>query len=675
MIQRGAIGLAALLLLSTSGPQFIVRTPPAPTLISLSVTSGSVGTTVVLSGTGFQATQGSGSVVFLTTVATPTVWSDTSITVTVPIGAVTGDVHVNTVNGPSNRIAFTVAGGIPLDCATVSVKCVPSEFATIQAGMNAAVAGDVVWVSAGNYVETPSIANSGTSGNTITVLANGTVTTCGLTSSAKSYVRFVGLTFDRSLGGCAAGTAINATGTNTGLEFWNVAVSNPAGGKAYNIDIGAGSTNRCDKCIWLGGSVGNTGSVSSLVAMLISGDDMFVGYLNFTAICYVGIGPAGTRGRFIHNDFSGLIACGSSHPDNFYIATNATEGWTNSLVESVFDIGTPTSSDNKFHHQQNSNAPVWFDNVYRLNTSYNLGGGVMSLYNDPGAGGNLRTRTYHNTWVEPERAQSVTGCQTVGSGATTSLYEYNDIFYQCQSPGLSTNIEIWGFGSGTSTANLFADYNLSFNPSATDTFIAPWTTQTHPQSNVDPKFTNFGTQDFTLQVTSGARGVGGPLTTATSCSGTTLNVATNGGAFFFGDNSTNLPAYGGKLMPGDTLTLVSTPHTVVSVSGDAITLDASVTCSNGDAVYFGNTSTIDIGAYPYKAGGYTLSATKAQVGSTVTITPNDASLARFAVIYENGMPKCIASAANAWACTVGSGVVTATIYPRYASQTQSVVVP
>jgi hypothetical protein len=59
----------------------------------------------------------------------------------------------------------------------------------------------------------------------------------------------------------------------------------------------------------------------------------------------------------------------------------------------------------------------------------------------------------------------------------------------------------------------------------------------------------------------------------------------------------------------------------------------------------------------------------------VTIAPNDASLARFAVIYENAMPKCVASAATGWACTVGPGVITATIHPRYASLTQAVVIP
>ena len=210
------------------------------------------------------------------------------------------------------------------------------------------------------------------------------------------------------------------------------------------------------------------------------------------------------------------------------------------------------------------------------------------------------------------------------------------------------------------------------------TWAAGWTAQVHEQTNVDPLLTNNST-DFTLQSGSPARSSGagfGALTLATSCAGSVLNVTAGTGSVFIGDNAANLVAYLGKLVPGDTLTVgASATRTVVSVATDAITVDSAITCSAGDPVYFGSSATVDLGAYPYKSGGYTLSATKAQVGSTVTITPNDASLARFAVVYENLMPSCIASAATSWACTVGSGVVTATIYPRYASQTQSVVVP
>ena len=63
-------------------------------------TIGSVGTSVVISGTGFGATQGSSVVTFDGVAATPTSWSDSSIAVPVPAGAETGNVAVQT-NGMS----------------------------------------------------------------------------------------------------------------------------------------------------------------------------------------------------------------------------------------------------------------------------------------------------------------------------------------------------------------------------------------------------------------------------------------------------------------------------------------------------------------------------------------------------------------------------------------------
>lgn len=543
-------------------------------------------------------------------------------------------------------------------------------WATITKGCSTAVAGDTVRVQTGLYAESITGCTSGTAGNTVTMVADGSVTTCHLTVSGKNYERWIGFTIDPSASGCSAGVGVTGSGTSTGLEFWNDTIQNTGNSKAIVFDLGAGSTNRCDQCIWVGGTIQNVGSTVSIVAWNQSGDDNFIGYINFSTICYIGVSPTGTRDRLVNLNFSLMTNCGTvAHPDALYIATNATEGWTDNLVEAEFNIGTPSLSNNKFHHQQNQNTPAWDNNIYRRNVGYNLGGGVMSLYNDPGAGGNTNTRNYNNTWVEPERAQSTNGCQTIGSGATTSLYDYNTIFYQCWN-GTTSNIAIWGFGSGTSSANLFHDYNLSYDPAGTDTFTTPYSTETHRQANVNPQLTNVSGEDFTLQASSGARGVGGPLTTATSCSGTTLTVASGTGGFFVGDDSSNLAAYSGGLVPGDTITVgTSTTRKVVSISGDAITVDSSLTCSASDPVYFGDSSTIDIGAYPYKAGGYALSATYTVAGGTATITPNDASLVRFVVCYDSNVPTAVVNA-GPYTCPTGSGTFKATVYPRYASLTQ-----
>jgi hypothetical protein len=84
-----------------------------PGLTAVSPGSGSVGAPVTLTGTGFGAVQGGGSVWFGSKPATVTTsWSDTTIAVQVPAGAVTGNVMVcpATAVSPycSNGVPFTV---------------------------------------------------------------------------------------------------------------------------------------------------------------------------------------------------------------------------------------------------------------------------------------------------------------------------------------------------------------------------------------------------------------------------------------------------------------------------------------------------------------------------------------------------------------------------------------
>lgn len=87
--------------------------PPAPPVVSsFSPTSGPVGTSVVITGTGFT---GAGSVTFNgTAVSSLTVNSDSQITTTVPSGATSGIVCVTTANGTGcSSASFTVTAPMP----------------------------------------------------------------------------------------------------------------------------------------------------------------------------------------------------------------------------------------------------------------------------------------------------------------------------------------------------------------------------------------------------------------------------------------------------------------------------------------------------------------------------------------------------------------------------------
>ncbi len=83
--------------------------PSAPSISNLAPSVGPIGTSVTISGTNFGATQGTSTVKFNGVTATPSNWSNTSITCPAPAAATTGPVVV-TVNAiASNGVTFTVA--------------------------------------------------------------------------------------------------------------------------------------------------------------------------------------------------------------------------------------------------------------------------------------------------------------------------------------------------------------------------------------------------------------------------------------------------------------------------------------------------------------------------------------------------------------------------------------
>ncbi|OFW59586.1 MAG: hypothetical protein A2Y75_01215 [Candidatus Solincola sediminis] len=81
-----------------------------PEIKSLEPVSGPVGTEVIMTGTGFGAEQGTGTVHFGNFLADVLAWSDTSITVEVPSSIAVAEygVTVQTQAGSSNEIPFTV---------------------------------------------------------------------------------------------------------------------------------------------------------------------------------------------------------------------------------------------------------------------------------------------------------------------------------------------------------------------------------------------------------------------------------------------------------------------------------------------------------------------------------------------------------------------------------------
>jgi hypothetical protein len=95
-------------------------TVPSPSITSLSPTSGTEGAVITIAGANFGATQGTSTVTFNGIAATVTSWSATSIVVTIPTGATTGNVVVKVGGVSSSGASFTVIPVAPRGLRIVS---------------------------------------------------------------------------------------------------------------------------------------------------------------------------------------------------------------------------------------------------------------------------------------------------------------------------------------------------------------------------------------------------------------------------------------------------------------------------------------------------------------------------------------------------------------------------
>ena len=117
---------------ASNGVSFAVNTTPA--ISPLSQLTGPVGASLTITGVNFGATQGTSTVAFNGTPATPTSWSGTQILVPVPAGATTGNIVVTVGGVASNGVPFTV-GTIPV-IASLSQAAGPVGAPLTIAGAN-----------------------------------------------------------------------------------------------------------------------------------------------------------------------------------------------------------------------------------------------------------------------------------------------------------------------------------------------------------------------------------------------------------------------------------------------------------------------------------------------------------------------------------------------------------
>ncbi len=204
-----------------------------PAITGIGPTSGSVGTSVTISGVNFGAAQGASTVTFNGKAATPTSWSATSIVVPVPTGATTGNVVVTVGGVASNGVNFAVnsvtyvQGNSASQTSTNSISTYfPSQLETV---------GDLNIVVIACYDSTACQITSvnDTNGNTYGLAVGPTTFASGTTTllqaiyyanvSSTANVNFVTVSFKK-----ATGKAELRIAEYSGLGSVDVSVANAA---------------------------------------------------------------------------------------------------------------------------------------------------------------------------------------------------------------------------------------------------------------------------------------------------------------------------------------------------------------------------------------------------------------------------------------------------------------
>ena len=205
---------------ATSNAVSFTVTTPSPSISSLSPTSGLVGTSVTIAGTSFGSTQGTSTVAFNRTAASPTSWSATSIVVPVPSGATTGNVVVTVGGAASNAVSFTVTtpspsisslsptSGLVGASVTIAGTSFGSTQGTSTVVFNGTTASPTSWSATSIVVPVPSGATTG----------NVVVTVDGATSNGVSFTVTTSSPSISSLSPTSGlvGTSVTIAGTSFG---------------------------------------------------------------------------------------------------------------------------------------------------------------------------------------------------------------------------------------------------------------------------------------------------------------------------------------------------------------------------------------------------------------------------------------------------------------------------
>ena len=210
----------------------------APAIVSLSPAVGPVGTSVTITGSNFGASQGSSTVTFNGTAASPSSWGNTSIVASVPAGATTGPVVVTVGGVASNGVTFTVGSTGPVS-GTVS-----------RASDGSAISGALVEALQSGVVK----GSATTAGNGTYSIGNLLVGTYDLRASASGYT--VQAQNGIAVNAGAATTVNFSMNQPNGLVGW-WKFDESSGSAAFDSSGSGNTGSLINGPVWTSGKIGN----------------------------------------------------------------------------------------------------------------------------------------------------------------------------------------------------------------------------------------------------------------------------------------------------------------------------------------------------------------------------------------------------------------------------------
>jgi hypothetical protein len=525
---------------------------------------------------------------------------------------------------------------------------------TIAYAESQVAAGDSVYIRSGTYDDQASVSTTGTAGNYINFVGHGDTKpiTRGFIINSVSYRRFINLEITHVDLTYNHGFRLSNVGTGSHIEFHDNYIHEIQGQGIRSA--GSGTENWDDILIrgntfyYMGYVPGLSETAGAAVANGGTGvSDRWLIEYNDMQRCGDFVNNQGKYGTLRNNsmgDFANSYWSGvgdSLHCDIVQDGPNS--GWRTFEANWIFD-NAEANSHIWQHRDLGGNDDGYM--VYRGNVGFNIGSGNQY-------GGMNHGKWYHDTYYD---LQNVALAGIFMNFSTEAGESSNDnlvtsVIFHTISGSAS---ELFPVGAG---GDVTASNNIGYLTVSDASLV----------STADPSLVDVASDDFRLSASStAALGAGTAITTITSAtgSGTSFTVAD---PYVFRDGGSSWHPF----VEGDTITTEvgdTVQITAINYGTSTVTVDASVSWTLGDDIFWGSDNTPDIGALPYDSGNsYSLTAELTR-GSPNVVSVNDTSICRMVVFYEDGIPQDPAYTAP-YQYTDSGGTVTAKVYARFATQT------